>query len=324
MAAQTRAARLLIAGIADQEAIMPLDSISDPYPFEKVLRAAGKIKTGKKGTSLDFKIQTARGSVTAMSSEATSNFTPVNPGVNVTFSNKGYKTSDLVHETDLEEADGAQRIFDIVENRTMWMPEALGRARQTECYTGDGSTDSGFGANGIIGLDNQVRTTGSYGGQDVAVETALKGQVLSGGVHASFSTDPFPSLVATFIACMRGTDRGMGDYRPTHSFISPTGFGYLLNAANDLRRSVKHETDAQLGTEKITFMGVEILMDRFISTLKQYTINSRFLEWHTPFGALTQVRKKEELSPLSVSLLCFNYMKQVVRLPRAFAITTYA
>lgn len=324
MATQTRTARLALAAIADYEVMMPIDSISDPYPFEKVLKGAGKIKTGRKGTSLEWKVQTARGSVTGMSPEATSNFTPVNPGVNLSLANKGYKTSDLIHEIDLEEADGKQKIFDIVENRTMWMPEALGRARQTECYVGDGSTDNGFGTNGIIGLDGAVLASGTYAGQNVASETALKGQVLSGGVHATFSTDPFPSLVATFIACMRGTDRGMGDYRPTEAFISPTGFGYLLNAANDLRRSVKHETDVELGTETVTFMGVKILMDRFISTLKMYTINNRFIEWHTPFDSLTQVRKKEELSPLSVSLLCFNYMKQVVRLPRAFAITTYA
>lgn len=326
MATQTRAARLAIAAIADYEKMMPLDSISDPFVLEKILKGAGKVKTGKKGTSLEWKVQTARGSVTAMSPEATSNFTPVNPGVNLSLSNKGYKTTDLVHETDLEEADGAQRIFDIVENRTVWMPEALGRARAVEAYKGDGSTDAnGYGANGIIGFDNSILSTGTYAGQTVDTETALKGQINSGGVHASFSTDPFPSLVDSVIDCMRGTDAGGGDYRPTHIMIDPTGFGYILNAANDLRRSINHETDMKLGTEVITFMGVKIVMDRFISTTtKYYVLNTRFLEWHTPYSTLNQVRKKEELSPLSVSMLCFNYMKQVVRLPRAFGITTYA
>lgn len=325
MATQTRAARLAIAAIADYEKGAPIDSISDPFPLENILRAKGRIKTNKKGTSLEWKAQTARGTVTAMSAEATSNFTPVNPGVNLSLANKGYKTTDRVHETDMQEADGKEQIFDLLENRTLWMPETLGRARATELYIGDGSTDNGFGTNGFIGFDSGVKTSGTYAGQNVATETALQGQVNSGGVHASFSTDPFPSLVDAIIDSMRGTDRGAGQYSPDVITISPTGFAYILNAANDQRRAVNHERDTKLGVEKVTFMGVEIVMDRFITTSKFYVINTRYCEIHTPYGSLNQVRKNEKcLSPLSVELLTFNYGKFVIRLPRAFGITTYA
>lgn len=328
MATQTRSARLLTAAIADYVVGMPVDSISDPFPLEKILRAEGRIKTGKKGTSLERKVQVARGSVGAMSAEATSTFTPVNRVANMTWVNKGYKTTDRVHEIDLMEASGPQELYDIMENATLWMPETLGRARATEMYNGDGSTDNGYGNNGFIGLNSAIITTGTYAGQTVDTETALKGQVNSGAPHSTFSTDPFPSLVESVIDGMRGTDRGMGDYSPNYMFIDPTGFAYLLNAANDQRRSVNHEKDTKLGVETMNFMGVKIVMDRFCPALTYYILNTKYIEIHTPYGALNQVKKKDVSAdsgePLAVNLLCFNYAKFIVTLPRAQVRVTYA
>jgi hypothetical protein len=328
MATQTRAARLLTAAIADYVTGMPVDSISDPFPMEKILRAEGRIKTGKKGPELSRKVQVARGTTSGMSVEATSTFTPVNRVADMRWVNKGFKTTDRVHEIDLIEASGESELYDILENCTMWMPETIGRARAVSRYIGDGASADGYGNNGYIGLNNAIITTGSYAGVNVATETALQGQVNTGGVHASFSTDPFPSLVESTIDGMRGTDRGMGDYTPQYGFIDPTGFAYLLNAANDQRRSVNHEKDTKLGVEALTFMGVKWIMDRFCPTLTYYIVNTKYIEEHTPYGALNQVKKRdvsaESGEPLATNLLCFNYSKFIVTLPRAQVRVTYA
>jgi hypothetical protein len=322
-ATQTRDARLTIAVYDDFEKGM-VDSQSDPLVVPKWARENGLWKFGKKGENFKWKAATDRPSVGAMSPAATFSFTPTNPGVELSLGWKGYRTTDLVHELDLAVAEGKQAIFDILQNRLYWMPEALGRAMNTEFYSGDGSTDGGFGTNGWIGLTNSIVTTGTYAGQNIATHTALAGQVDSAAPHTTFSSDPFPSLVDAFLQCYRGTDAGMGEYRPTHCFTDVTNFGYILNATNDLRNSVKHEKDAKLGTEKVTFMGVEIIMDRFATANRLFVLNSDFLEFHTPFKQPIQTRRKEELSPLSISLLCFTYSRLVNKLPRAHARITTA
>jgi hypothetical protein len=322
-ATQTREARLAIAVYDDFEKGM-LDSLSDPLVVPKWLRENDLWEYNRKGENYKWDVVTDRPSVGAMSPAAQFSFTPTNPGIQPSLGWKGYRTTDLVHELDLAVAEGKQQIFDILNQRLTWMPEAVARAMNTEFYSGDGSTDSGFGANGWVGLTNAIVTTGTYAGIAMATHTAFNGQVDSAAPHTSFSTDPFPSLVDAFLQCYRGSDAGMGEYRPTHCFTDVTNFGYILNAANDLRQSVQHEKNAKLGTETVRFMGVEIIMDRFATANRLFVVNKDFICAQTPFKQPMQTRRKEELSPLSISLLCFTYSRLVVKLPRAHARITTA
>lgn len=323
-AAQNRAARLIIANIDDWEKGID-DAKSDELVVLNVAKEAGIIKNNKKGETLRRKYVTDRGVVDAMTTEATSTFTPTNPGLELAWGWKGYKTTDAVHELDTVTAADANAVFDIMQNRVLWMPEAIGRAFCIDTYIGDGSTDAGYGTNSIIGWDNSIISTGTYAGQSVTANTAFAGQVLSGGVHASFSTDPFKSLTPSVIACMRGKDAGMGSHFPTHILIDPTGFGYLLNASNDLRRDDGDSSKKKYGTRALTFMDLDIVMDRLAPALKYYTINMKTQEVHTPFPkGLIQTRRESKLSPLSENLLAFVYCRWVNKLPRANARTTYA
>lgn len=319
MPTHTRAARALIAGFSDFQTGIE-DSESDPFVVQQLLREQGKIMTGKKGTAYEWKLATGRGTVDAMSPEARADFTPVNPGVNLSLTNKGYKTADLVHEIDEKECSGRQGIFDLIENRLLWMPEAVGRGFNTDFYL-DG-TQTTYGTNAIIGAAGAIISSGTYAGQNVGTETALAGQVSSAAPHTTFSTDPFPSLTTAFLSCYRGTEAGAGQYKPTHCLMDVTNFSYILNAANDLRTTL--QVEEKFGTQAVTFMGVKCIMDRFAVAARLFVLNMKYLEVHTPFDKFMQTRRQEQISPLSVSLLCFFYGKLVFKLPRAFARITTA
>lgn len=322
-ATQTRAARLTLAAIDDWEK-GDTDAISDELVIMNLFKSAGAIKTGKSGPQLRWKLVTDRGTVAAMSAEATSTFVPTNPGIELVLGNRGFKTTDLVHEIDLVEAADEHAVFDIMQNRVYWMPEHIGRAWCVEQYTGDGSTDNGYGTNSIIGWNNSIVSTGAYAGITVTTHTAVKGQVLSGGVHGTFSTDPFPSLTASIIACIRGKDAGMGSHYPTHVIMDPTNFGYVLNASNDLRRDTSDSSKKKYGTRTLSFMDCDIVMDRLAPANTNYVINMKTQEVHTPFKKLIQTRRKSEINVLSEAMLCFAYGKSVNKLPRANARVTTA
>ncbi len=321
-ASQTRAARFLIAQLDDYEKGDPMDYISEPMPVLDEAKAAGIIKYNKKGDQCRFKVVTDRGSVTAMSADATSTFTATNPGIEVVFGNRGYKTTDQISEIDTEVAAGASEIFDLQANRVLWMPEHITRGMETEVYTGDGSTDAGFGANGLVGWNSTIITSGNFGGQSTTTHTALAGQVLSAGVHATFSTDPFPSLRAMIHACVRGKDAGRGVNWPTHVFMDVDNMGYVLNASNDLRMDQSHSAKREYGVEDITFMKAKLVMDRYAPANRCYVINMKTQELQTPFRSLIQSRRKKELSPLSEQFLTFFFGRWINRNPRANARVT--
>lgn len=322
-ATQTRAARLTIATIDDYEKGID-DAISDELVVLNVMKAAGRVKYRKRGENVRWKIVTDRGTVAAMSPAETSSFAPTNPGIELTLGNRGFRTTDLIHELDVEVADGPEQIFDLVENRLMWMPEHVGRAICVEAYTGDGSTDNGYGTNAIIGWNSSIVTTGSYAGQTVTTHTAVQGQVSSAAPHTTFSTDPFPSLTTAIISTIRGRDAGMGNHYPSHIFMDPTNFTYVLNAANDLRQDMNDASKRRYGTRAITFMDTELIMDRLAPSARNYVINMKSQELQTPFKSLIQLRRKSELSPLSEAFLCFFYGRWVNRMPRVNARITTA
>lgn len=323
-APQTRAARLLIAQLDDYERGQPLDYISDDLVVYNEMKAAGCIKTRKRGQQVRYKVVTDRGAVSAMTTEALTTFTATNPGIEVVHGNKGFKTHDLIHELDVEEAAGASEIFDLVENRIQWMPEHLLRGFCVEQYTGDGSTDNGYGTNSIIGWNNSIITSGSYGGQSVTTYTALAGQVLSGGVHGTFSSDPLPSLTASILACVRGKDIGSGNTWPSHIFMDVTNFGYVLNAINDIQTRTSHSGTEVLGPTMAKFMNCKLVMDRLAPANRNYVINLKAQEVQTPFGNMIQTRRKKELSPLSEAFLTFFYGRSINRNPRTCARVTTA
>ena len=326
MPTQTAAARAALVTIADFEKGAQ-DSESDPFVEQKWMRANGIPKTNKTGITDDWKAMTARGTVDAMTRDATSTFSVVNPGVNLSLANAGYKTSEVIHETDIAENSGSkQQIIDMLQNRLEWMPEAIHRARASDFYgygIAQGQTNgSSFGTNPIIGLRGAIITSGTYAGQNVATETALKGQVLSGGVHQSFSIEPFQSLTQAILACYRGTDVGMGQYEPDGIFTGVTNFGYLLNASNEPRRDVSSADTLKTGKTNLVFMGIPIFMSRFCPDKMYFVLNSKFIQDRTPFDNHIQARSKKEVSPLVMNLLCFYYGHLRVTLPRAHAFVT--
>lgn len=320
-APQTRSDRLTIAAIADYQTGIE-DTISDPEVVLQVTRECGCHEFNRKGLTYDWKAATDRGTVDAMSPEARADFTPVNPGVNMSLGWDGYKTADLVHELDLAVASGKQAIFDILENRLLWMPEAVKRAFCSDSY-GDG-TGTTYGTNPVTGWAGGVISTGTYAGVNVATYTSIQGQVLSGAPYNTFSTDPLPALTQATLACYRGTDQGQGEYKPTHGFMDVTNFGYVLNALNDIRQSVKLEEHMATGTQTFTHMGVKWYMDRLATANRLFLGNMKFLKVQTPFKSLIQTRRQEQISPLSISLLCFFFGRMVFKNPRAFARVTTA
>jgi len=322
-AVQTRAARLAIAAIDDFEKGIE-DAVSEELTLLNIAKEAGIVKTRKRGENYKWKLVTDRAAVTAMAPEVTSTFVPTNPGIELSLGFRGFKTSDLVHELDIEVADGPVQIFDILQNRIFWMPEHVGRAICTEAYTGDGATDNGFGTNSLIGWNSSIVTTGTYAGQNVATHTALAGQVSAAAPHTTFSTDPFPSLTTAIISCMRGKDAGSGQHYPTHILMDPANFGHVLNAANDLHHRMSYESKLKYGTRTVSHMDVELVMDRFAPPNRNYVINMKTQELQTPFKSLIQTRRKSELSPLSEALLCFFYGRWINKNPRANARITTA
>ena len=319
MAVNTAAARLTVSAINQFEKEV-YDSISDYFQEVEYLRSNGRIKFNSAGPSIEWPLQTNRGAVAAFNREARTDYTPVNPGVRLTLSNKGYKTADLVHMTDIWECAGPQQIIDIMENRTQWQPESIQRALATEMFIGDGSTDNGYGTNGIIGFDNSILTTGTYAGQNVATETAVKGQVLSGAPYNAFSTDPLNALSQGILACERGTQAGGANMYPDAIWLNYTNYAQLLNSIEAKRRVVDDGDSEKTGKRgTLKHMGVTIYRSRFVPASKGYITNSKFLDVRCPTPKLLMPFKQEIGSPWSIGLMTIFYglFRNIV--PRAHA-----
>jgi len=322
MAVNTAAARLAVAAINQYEKEVR-DSISDYFQEVEYLRENSRIKLNSAGPSIEWPVVTQRGTVEKFDREARTDFTPTNPGVRLVLSNKGYKTADLIHQTDIWEAAGPQQIIDLMENRMQWMPEAIQRALAFHFY-GDG-TDTAYGSNPIIGLAGGVKTSGTYGGQDVAVETALQGQVLSGAPYNAFSTDPLNAITSAILATERGTNAGAENMYPDAIWLSYTNWAQVANAIEAKRRIVEAGDSEKTGKKgTLTHMGVRIYRTRFLSSGTMWVTNSKFLDLRSPCPKLLMPYKQEIPSPWAVGMMIIFYGLFRVIVPRAHAKVTIA
>lgn len=322
MAVQSAAARLAVTAINQYEKEVQ-DSISDFFQEVEYLREHGRIKFNSSGPSIEWPVVTNRSTVDAFSREARTDFTPTNPGVRLTLSNKGYKTADLIHQTDLWECAGPQQIIDLMENRMQWQPEAIQRALANDFFL-DG-TQTTYGTNAIIGLNGGVKTSGTYGGQDVAVETALAGNVLSGAPYNAFSTDPFNALSQGILACERGTNAGSANMYPDAIWLSYTQYAQLLNAVETKRRIIESDDNEKTGKKGVLkHMGVPIYRTRFLAAGTGWITNSKFLDIRCPTPKLLMPYKQEVASPWSIGMMIVFYGLMRVIVPRAHAKMTLA
>ncbi len=273
--------------------------------------------TESHGTALQWRATTARQSVFTFQRETTTTFAPTNRLVSLSLTNAGYKASGQIHWTDLQEAQGDQQLVDLMKHEVEWTPEALWRAFTQDSWL-DGLTLTNS-AVPIIGVLGAVINSSSYAGVNYTDESTFFGggnNILSGGVHATFSLDPVPSLTAAILAAEQGIDAGEGTAFPDAVFMSYTDWSTLHNALQAQARTEFAESKYETGVKELIFMGVPIFRTRFLSAGTYWVLNSKFIDIRTPCPQMLNSFKREEPTPWSIILLMVFYGLYRVMVPR--------
>lgn len=316
-------ARLAVAAITNFEK-RTVDAQSDPFKEVKYWRKEGMFVTKSHGIALQWQAVLARQSTTGFNRETRTNFVPTNRLAACTLSNCGYSAAGQIHQTDLWEAMGDQQLVDLMKHEIEWTPEAMWRSITQDWYrAGTTNTNSG---NPIIGLNGAIINTGTYANVTYASDTATffgsGNNVLSGGIHTAFSTDPIPSLTASILAGEQGTDAGESVMFPNAAWFSYTDWAYVHNALQAQLRGEMAQSKYETGAKDLTYMGVPLFRTRFLSSGTYWVTNSNFMDFRTPAPKILNPFQREEPSPWSIIFLMVFYGLFRVILPRAFVKVT--
>ena len=300
-----------------------VDGQSDPFIEAKFWRKHGLFITGSHGSAIQWQAVTARQTTRGFDRQTQSVFTPTNRLISCSLTNKGYSAVGQVHQTDLWQCQGDQQLVDLLKHEMQWIPECMWRSIIQDNYLdGTNTTNS---ANPIIGLPGAVKASGSYAGVAYADEPTFFGSgsnVLSGGVHDLFSSDPVPSLTDAILAAEQGTDAGEGVMEPSAIFMSYTDWAYVHNALQAQGQGEITASKYKTGAKDIEYMGVPILKSRFVASGTYWVVNHNFMDFRLPTPKVLNSFKREEPSPWSIILLMVFYGLQRFILPRAFVKVT--
>lgn len=322
MPVNSAAARLVAAAITKYEKRL-VDGQSDPFKEVKYWRANGLFVTKSHGTALQWQAVTARQSTQGFDRETRTNFIPTNRLINPSLANKGYSAAGIVHQTDLWQAQGDQQLVDLLKNEIEWTPEAMWRSITQDWYR-DGTTTTNS-TNPIIGLLGAIVNSGTYAGISYSSESTWFGggsNILSGGVHATFSTDPIPSLTASILQAEQGTDAGENVMFPDAVWLSYTDWQTVHNALQAQGRGELDASKYATGAKDLMYMGIPLIRSRFISSGTYWVTNSKFMDFRTPAPDVLNTFRREEPSPWSIILLMVFYGLFRVMVPRAMCKVT--
>ena len=243
--------------------------------------------------------------------------------ITASLSNAGYSAAGMVHQTDLWEAMGDQQIVDLMKHEVEWTPECLWRAVTQDSYLA--GTTLTRSSNPITGIQGAVISSGTYAGVSYTDEPTWFGSgnnILTGGVHATFSTDPIPSLTAAVLAAEQGTDAGEATTFPDAIWMTYANWATLHNALQAQGRGEIGAPSFDAGAKELMFMGIPVYRTRFQTASQYYVTNSNFMDFRTPAPKILNTYQKEEPSPWSIILLMVFYGLFRVTLPRAFVRVT--
>ena len=317
MPTNSATARLAVAAITKFEKRM-VDGLSDPFVEVKYWKKNGLFNTKSHGTSIQWQATTARQTTTGFDRETRTDFTPTNRMISATLSNAGYSASGQIHQTDLWEAMGEQQLVDLMKHEMEWTPEAIWRALTQDFYLA--GTTYTRSANPIIGLQGALISSGSYAGVNYTDEGTFFGSgnnILSSGVHATFTTDPIPSLTAAVLQAEQGTDAGQSQMFPDAIWMTYNNWATLHNALQAQGRGELADTKYSTGAKELHFMGIPVFRTRFQTANQYYVTNSKFLDFRTPAPSILNTFKREEPSPWSIILLMVFYGLFRCQLPRS-------
>ena len=310
-------ARLAVAAITNFEKRTE-DGLSDPFAEVKWWREKGLFVTKSHGSSIRWQAVTARQSTTGFNRETRTDFVPTNRLITASLPNSGYSAAGQIHQTDLWEAMGDQQIIDLLKHEMEWTPEAMWRALTQDWYLA--GTTYTRSSNPITGIQGAIVSSGTYAGVSYTNESTWFGggsNVISGGVHDSFSVDPIPSLTASVLQAEQGTDAGQATTYPDGIFMTYTNWATLHNALQAQGRGDVTASKYQTGATDLTFMGIPVHRTRFQTASQYYVLNSKFMDFRTPAPKMLNTFKREEPSPWSVIMLMVFYGLFRVTLPRA-------
>jgi len=223
-------ARMAVAAITNFEK-RTVDGLSDSFVEVRWWRKNGLFVTKSHGTSIRWQAVTARQGTTGFARETTTAFGPTNRLITASLSNAGYSASGQIHQTDLWECQGDEQIVDLLKHEMEWTPEALWRALTQDFYL-DGTTTTRSG-NPITGILGAIINSGTYAGVSYTSESTFFGSgnnILTGGVHSTFSTDPVASLTAAVLTAEQGTDAADAVTFPNGIFMSYTDWATVPSA----------------------------------------------------------------------------------------------
>ena len=315
-------ARLAVAAITNFEK-RTVDGLTDPFKEVKYFRKTGMFKTKSHGTSVRWQAVTSRQSTSGFNRETRQSFTPTNRLITASLSNAGYSAAGQVHQTDLWEAMGDQQIVDLMKHEIEWTPEAMWRSITQDWYLA--GTTYTRSSNPITGMGAALVSSGTYAGVSYTNESTWFGggnNILSGGVHATFTTDPIPSLTASILAAEQGTDAGESTTFPDAIWMTYNNWATLHNALQAQGRGEIGAPSYDAGAKELMFMGIPIHRTRFQTANQYYVTNSNFMDFRTPAPKILNTFQREEPSPWSIIMLMVFYGLFRVTLPRSMVVTT--
>ena len=300
-----------------------VDGLSDPFKEVKYWRSNGLFKTKSHGTSIRWQAVTSRQSTTGFNRETRTDFVPTNRLITASLANAGYSASGQIHQTDLWEAMGDQQIVDLLKHEIEWTPEAMWRSITQDWYrAGTTYTNS---SNPITGLQGALVSSGTYAGVSYTDEGTWFGSgsnILSGGVHSAFSTDPIPSLTASVLQAEQGTEAGDAVTFPDAIWMTYANWATLHNALQAQGRGEIGASKWDAGAKELLFMGIPVMRTRFQTASQYYVTNSKFMDFRTPAPKILNTFQREEPSPWSIIFLMVFYGLYRVTLPRSMVRTT--
>lgn len=299
-------------------------SLNDMVSEDYVEWGMGKERFRKDpGTNHTWNIRALKATTVGWDAASTFTFAGTNFYARPSLGQSGYACTGLIAKVDTAQCSGDERLFDLVEGELTAHSLAIGEAFGIDFYL-DGLTTT-RSSNPIFGLAAALKTTGSYGGVAYANFPLFFGSgnnILSSGVHATFSADPIPSLVKSISIARHQTLNTGGE--DVVVLLNESDWATVAAAIQSQERQTSPGKDVQsYGANSIRFRGAQLVMSRGLTSSGVYwVVRKNAIEVASPFDTMMYKDSDKIMSSMGVQYFTGFFGALKILEPRACAKVT--
>lgn len=297
MPTNTANARVAVAAINLYEKGY-VDAVSNEVKELKWLQDSGCVKLGQGGLAKTWQAQTSTPTVRTYNGEANFPFTPTNTLIQPSLGYAGYAVDNRLSDVDVAIASGKEQLIDLIKKVTEDGKWGVMNALATDFHLA--GTTTTYSDIPITGVQGFVINSGSYAGITYASEAGFFGSgnnILTGGVHASFSSDPLSSISQAVAAAEVGDQLGMATGKPDAIFLPFVNFAQASSAIFGQARGTFGDKKGKFGFGELEFEGIPLVKSRYVPAGQMVILNSKSLKMSCVFDELISFKKQGELSP---------------------------